>query len=138
MLKKMNKKDTFWKTKEDFIKSQAITASKDREKEAKLSLLSLNVSYPFKSKSELDLKNNLPKKGQESVGMINIDEEKSLEIDRFRESENTMQLFKESEQKDLDKTKKILFELSDLMTNFSAKVLEHQQITQTSILFIIF
>ena len=53
----------------------------------------------------------------------------------YKDSAATMSYFKESETKDYEKTKTIISELSDLMTNFSAKILEHQNITQNSKLF---
>lgn len=40
---------------------------------------------------------------------------------------------KKNNTKDLDKTKQILFGLSDLMSNFYMKVLQHHEMTETSI-----
>jgi len=50
----------------------------------------------------------------------------------YEDSSQVLSLIKKNDTKDLDKTKSILFGLSDLMTNFSMKVLQHQEMTETS------
>ncbi len=50
----------------------------------------------------------------------------------YEESSQTLSLFKKEDTTDLDRTRKILFELSDLMTNFSMKVQQHHEMTQQS------
>ena len=50
----------------------------------------------------------------------------------YLESAQSLSLIKKDDTSDLDKTRKILFELSDLMTNFSFKVQHHQEMTQQS------
>lgn len=50
----------------------------------------------------------------------------------YEESSQTLSLLKKDDSTDLDRTRKILFELSDLMTNFSFKVQQHHEMTQQS------
>lgn len=141
MLKKISKKENFWKIKESFLKNQNHNISDSThsttQRESLSNILSLNLKNlpnPFKTKEEniLEKSKNTKKKENTEINMIHLNEESHKEEEIYRETENTMSMFKESEQKDFEKTKQILFELSDLMTNFSAKVIEHQQITQTS------
>jgi len=51
----------------------------------------------------------------------------------YEESSQSLSFLKKEDTSDLDRTRKILFELSDLMTNFSMKVHEHHEMTQQSI-----
>jgi hypothetical protein len=50
----------------------------------------------------------------------------------YEESSQTLSLLKKDDSSDLDRTRKILFELSDLITNFSFKVQQHHEMTQQS------
>lgn len=50
----------------------------------------------------------------------------------YEDSSQVLNLMKKNDTKDLDKTKQILFGLSDLMSNFSTKVLQHQEMTERS------
>lgn len=52
--------------------------------------------------------------------------------DVYIDSPQTLNQFKEAETQNLDKTKKILYDLSDLLTNFSSKVLLHKEMTENS------
>jgi len=54
------------------------------------------------------------------------------EVNIYSDSQFAMSIFKATESKDLEKTKQILFELSDLVNTFSHKVVEQQQITENS------
>lgn len=64
-----------------------------------------------------------------------------VDNDRYKDSQQTINMFKETESKSLDQTKKILYDLSSLMTNFKQKVSQQSEMTQDSnflIKFIIF
>jgi len=50
----------------------------------------------------------------------------------YTDTPSTLNIFKASESKDLEKTKQILFELSDLVNTFSSKVVEQHQMTENS------
>lgn len=50
----------------------------------------------------------------------------------YVDSSQSLRLIRKNDNADLNKTKQILFELSDLMTNFSMKVHQHQEMTQES------
>jgi hypothetical protein len=144
MLKKMNKKENFWKLKENFIKSYK---ESDGDKQTPYvvssvsNILQSNISKftgqikPEEKKSENKItkisykESNIPIVPMENFSNSSTSDEST---NMYRDSAATLSYFKESETKDYEKTKTILFELSDLMTNFSAKVLEHQNITQNS------
>lgn len=144
MLKKMNKKENFWKLKETFIKNYK---NSDVDKQTPFvvssvsNILQSNISKftgqlkPEEKKLEKISKisykeSNIPIIPMENFSNSTPDESTNI----YRDSAATLSYFKESETKDFEKTKTILSELSDLMTNFSAKVLEHQNITQNSII----
>jgi hypothetical protein len=57
-----------------------------------------------------------------------LPEEENFYVD----NPSAINIFKASETKDLEKTKKILFELSDLVNTFSNKVFEQHQMTENS------
>jgi len=126
ILKKMCKKENFWKIKEDFLKSQSCLI-----KDVKLSNKFVNIPNNLKIKNEFkrDFSDESFKKNTNTT--ISEHENSSSE-DKYRESSVSMELLKEADKKDLEKTKQILYELSDMMTNFSSKIKEHQQMTQTS------
>jgi len=62
----------------------------------------------------------------------NIDDKFNQSHNPYEESPQTLGLLKNEDSTDLDRTRKILFELSDLMTNFSFKVQQHHEMTQQS------
>jgi hypothetical protein len=107
ILKKINKKENFWKIKDEFISKYS--TNKPRRRQVTLIENSAN-KYEYFTESQ-----NNPQ----------------TEIN-YTEAPSTMNIFKESESKDLDKTKQILFQLSDLVKTFSEKVVEQQQITHNS------
>lgn len=51
---------------------------------------------------------------------------------RYNEGEAIINTFKKTETDTLSDTKKMIFDLSDLVTNFSTKVYEQQEITNIS------
>ena len=53
-------------------------------------------------------------------------------IDKYREEAQTLIMFKETESKSLDTTKRIINDLSQLMTEFSKKVVQQSSLTQES------
>ena len=57
------------------------------------------------------------------------------EYNPYVDSAQSLSLIRKNESSDLDRTKQILFELSDLMTNFSVKVLQHHEMTHQSKIF---
>lgn len=61
---------------------------------------------------------------------LNLDNKNSY--NPYEDSSQILNLMKKNDTKDLDKTKQILFSLSDLMSNFSMKVVQHQEMTQQS------
>lgn len=65
-------------------------------------------------------------------------EKSSQSFNPYEESSQTLSLLKKEDYTDLDRTRKILFELSDLMTNFSFKVQQHHEMTQQSKYFSVF
>lgn len=144
MLKKMNKKENFWKLKETFIKNYKHI---DVDKQTPFvvssvsNILQSNISKftgqikPEEKKLEKISKTSYKESNIPIIPMENFSNGTSDESTNiYRDSAATLSYFKESETKDFEKTKTILSELSDLMTNFSAKVLEHQNITQNSII----
>lgn len=62
----------------------------------------------------------------------NNNEKTNQSFNPYEESFQTLSLLKKEDSTDLDRTRKILFELSDLMTNFSFKVQQHHEMTQQS------
>jgi hypothetical protein len=115
MLRKMKKKETFYKTKEEFI----IRAS-----------IGVGVVPPVPGNKRPEVVINAPKQSivpVENITPVNDD------LVGYRESPQVIHIFKENESKNLERTKQTLFELSDLMTNFSTKVQQHHEITQNSI-----
>lgn len=141
MYKIINKKENFIKLKENFIKNY-----KD-ENNFKNNFFSIST---MSSKFQIDLnKLNFPsflneenksntnlKKVKEPIVSVHYITENQINLDedenKFRDAPEVISLFKESESKDLEKTRQTIFELSDLMTNFSTKVLEQQNMTQNS------
>jgi len=63
----------------------------------------------------------------------NFNNNSNTDYNHYEDSSQVLNLIKKNDTKDLDKTKQILFGLSDLMTNFSMKVLQHHEMTETSI-----
>ena len=50
----------------------------------------------------------------------------------YVDSPNVLNIFKENENSNLDKTKNILMDLSELMSHFTTKIYQHHEITQNS------
>lgn len=73
--------------------------------------------------------------GKNNVISDNIAEKSNQSHNPYEESSQTLSLLKKEDSTDLDRTRKILFELSDLMTNFSFKVQQHHEMTQQSKIF---
>jgi hypothetical protein len=150
ILIKLNKKENYWKEKETFIKQN--------NKLSEEHLNSKNKNIPMITSDALSKVSNLISKPLNFISnnirtdlvSKNLEKEKnynhtnpSVFIEQklnsspednevFRESNEVMTMFKEKDVKDIEKTKHIISELSDLMTNFSLKVLEHQHMTQNS------
>jgi hypothetical protein len=80
----------------------------------------------------IENKNKSDNKNKENDTNTNYDNSANS-YNPYQDSSQILNLMKKNDTKDLDKTKSILFGLSDLMTNFSSKVLQHQEMTQTSI-----
>jgi hypothetical protein len=110
ILKKARKKEKFYQLKEEFLKN--------------------TVTEPILEKKQREDKRNKTD---------NIIPHQSIptpieEINEYKESENVINILKEPEHSNLDQTKKILFELTDLLNNFSTKVYQHQEMAETSII----
>ena len=174
ILRKLNKKENFYKTKEDFIKSHS---SEGKSIINLIYFIGISISTgPIKSLLTLNIKNVVSGLGGGSIddrkskytpsqikksmsksplheikNSSHINENISSNLSRSQKPENTMipipsteeeniysdsqfamNIFKASESKDLEKTKNILFELSDLVNTFSHKVVEQQQMTESS------
>lgn len=138
MLKKMRKKENFWKIKQEYIKSAkenttSITGNISNLSSSLTSMpskLPIKLLNPFKTVKEQENKNSI-NSNKAPIAYPTSD----LKIDNeelYKDNLPSLNIFKESENKSLEKTKNILFELSDLMTNFSTKVMQHQEITQNS------
>jgi hypothetical protein len=110
ILKKARKKEIFYKIKED--------------------LLNFRSNEPIIHKEGKELK----KEKIEKITLIQPLLTSIEEIDNFKDSENVINILKEPEHSNLDKTKKILMELTDLLTHFSTKVYQHQEMAETSII----
>ncbi len=83
----------------------------------------------------LEMKNNSKAKdlgldGKNNNNSINAGENPNQSYNPYEESAQTLSVLKKEDSSDLDRTRKILFELSDLMTNFSFKVQQHHEMTQ--------
>lgn len=86
------------------------------------------------------MKNNIGAKENQFEGKNNnisdnFAEKSNQSYNPYEESSHTLSLLKKEDSTDLDRTRKILFELSDLMTNFSFKVQQHHEMTQQSKIF---
>lgn len=66
------------------------------------------------------------------MGVPESKTEDDTDYDRYKESSSVMTMFKESESKDLEKTKQALFELSDLLNLCQKKIQEQSEMTQQS------
>ena len=111
ILKKARKKEKFYQLKEEFLKNviNEPTIEKEQPKEIKRSRIeNIIPSQPIPTPIE--------------------------EINEYKESENVINILKEPEHSNLDQTKKILFELTDLLNHFSTKVYQHQEMADTSII----
>jgi hypothetical protein len=108
ILKKARKKEKFYQIKEDFIKTASNETNLEKEvKESKTDKIEKITTFQ----------------------PIQIPVE---EINEYKDSENVINILKEPEHSNLDKTKKILMELTDLLTHFSTKVYQHQEMAETS------
>lgn len=147
LLKKMKKKENFWKIKEEFIRNMTSKKGENDIKETLASSLvsmpgkisSISSSFPISLQTPFKLVSDITgiSKKEKSNAPISVPQPiqepyNPQEENFYRDSPHTLHLFKEKENKTLDKTKTILFELSDLMTNFSTKVMQHHEITQHS------
>jgi hypothetical protein len=157
LLKKLSKKENFLSMKNDYFKNYSHNENTNMSMSMNMSMnpssysiitdkltsvsSMLPISNPFRvggSNLTVDTKKNnshLPKKITHARAAINqapivIPPE---EIDRYKESFNVISMFKESESKDLEKTKTIIFELSELMNVCQKKMFEQSEMTQESI-----
>jgi hypothetical protein len=133
LYKIMNKKENFIKQKEKFIKNY----KENENKNFSISTITSKFQIDLNKLNFLseETKTNV-KKPKEPLNnnQYNLDNQINLNEDdnKFKDSLEVISLFKESESKDLEKTRQTIFELSDMMTNFSTKVLEQQHLTQNS------
>lgn len=70
--------------------------------------------------------------GKNNDNSVSTGENSNQFYNPYEESAQTLSVLKKEDSSDLDRTRKILFELSDLMTNFSFKVQQHHEMTQQS------
>jgi hypothetical protein len=126
MLRKMKKKDSFWKMKEDFIgRLSGATTPGFTER------ITAHVVPQITKAKPIEKPVVAPPK--QPVNILDFTTTSTPNNDEgYREAPEVVNIFKENESKGMEKTKQILFELSDLMTNFSTKVHQHHEITQNS------
>ena len=118
---------------EDLVTEFKIVKQKRFKKLRKLeSFNQMKVDF-FRSlpdKGDLKMKKELKKKN-EPVNIIDISSlEKEEERIKYTESNNIINLFKNNESKNYEKTKRILYELSDLMTIVQKKMHEQGEMTK--------
>lgn len=166
ILKKLNKRETFYRIKEDylkslsnekkgkyylkqhkqildnpqsevvksFIKNVVITGSKSFEALGATVTSTPPLTYkgiqsPL-AKSTPSLNPNLTRNHHEENSFLPEPPQEEQSI--YTDNPSIINLFKTPESKDLEKTKQILFELSDLVNTFSHKVVEQHQLTENS------
>jgi hypothetical protein len=113
-LKKARKKEKFYQLKEDYIKSNETIIEIDVVKNIKPEITNMTYTpIPTNTHStHFDILEN---------------------SNEYRDSQNVINILKEPEHSNLDQTKKVLMELTDLLTHFSTKVYQHQEMAETSI-----
>jgi hypothetical protein len=129
MLRKMKKKDNFYKLKEEYYSHFNINVN------TKSSLMPSipNIPNALISKPTSNVLIAHKPKTINYLDMIN--QEPNINQEIYKENPQVIHIFRENESKNLEKTKQTLYELSDLMTNFSSKVSQHHEITQNSKLY---
>jgi hypothetical protein len=121
ILRKARKKEKFYQLKEEYIK----TNEPSIEREVKNVVINV--------KPDTIVNNKIPTAVITPTTPSDIQDYSN----EYRDSENVINILKEPEHSNLDQTKKILIELTDLLTHFSTKVYQHQEMAETSIIFII-
>ncbi len=113
LLTKLSKKEKFYRIKDSFCKVKSsrneLISRGDKSSPSRLTKSSLENQIVFQPNLTLNEGKETDKK--------------------YCEPESVISTFKRQETDSLSDTKKMIFELSDLMTNFSSKVQEHQEVT---------
>ena len=110
LLAKLSKKDKFNKIKDSFFENKI--SNKDENKSNK------HPQINSTQKNNIIYQNELQNNNEKDI--------------KFYDGDNVINTFKKQETDSLIQTRKMIYELSDLVTNFSSKVYEQQEITNMS------
>jgi hypothetical protein len=136
---KFSKKEKFWKMKDEFIRGLQKKEGKDslnigqglNKLQSKVSSILPN---PFSLVSTNDrrekIKKDIHMTGYSDPSQFDYNDTKNIE--EFKETPQTLNIFKENKQETMERTKQLFYELSDLMSNFVQKIDEQLHTTKIS------